>query len=469
MRRTSFIILLITTLFLNSCSTLQKIDSLKPEPDDASPIVYETVPSFINLPIKIKLKDIENQTNSLLNGLIYEDNTIEDDDIALKIWKTAPIKISNNGSTATNNSTTTVLPLKMEFKYRIGTKTLGIEMYDVRTFNLNGIVTLTSKVQLSNWKLNTVTTLKSIDWSESPTMTVLGKNMPITYLANPALKIFKTKIEKTIDETIEKSMDFKPNVLEALDKISTPFQINEAYESWLRINPTEIYASNAQLQGDNLIMNMGLKCTMETLIGRQPQTKFDSSKITLKAASKIPNQITANIIAVSSYNDASKIMTKNFSGQEFGSGSKKIKVQKVDLWHKDGKMIIALEMIGSINGAIYLSGFPKYDESRKEIYFDNLDYVLDTKSKIMRTANWLGQAYILKKIQQSCRYSIIPNLEEGQKTLMTYLTNYSPMHGVYVNGKTDAIRFEKIQLTNNAILASLKINGTIDITVDGLK
>ena len=50
--------------------------TLKPEPSEASPLVYEHSPSFINIPISVKLKDIENQTNTLLKGLIYEDNTI---------------------------------------------------------------------------------------------------------------------------------------------------------------------------------------------------------------------------------------------------------------------------------------------------------------------------------------------------------------------------------------------------------
>jgi hypothetical protein len=53
-------------------------------------LVYENNPSFINLPISVKLKDIENQTNTVLTGLIYEDNTIEDDDIEMKVWKQAP-------------------------------------------------------------------------------------------------------------------------------------------------------------------------------------------------------------------------------------------------------------------------------------------------------------------------------------------------------------------------------------------
>lgn len=459
------ILLVCLIIFLfSSCSTSNKIAALKPEPDNASPLVYETTPSFINLPISVKLKDVENQTNTLLNDLIYEDNTIEDDDIEMKIWKLAPISISNE-----NGKIKTILPLKVLFKYRIGTKTLGVELYNTKEFNLNGIVTLMSDVALTNWKLNTKTELKSLDWNESPTMVVFGKNVPVTYLMNPAIKIFRSKIEKKIDDAIEKSMDFKPNVLAALEKICTPFQMSEAYESWLRIVPVEIYSTNAKLKNDTFLMEMGMKCTMETLIGNKPESKFDATKITLKPVTKIPNQITANIAAISTFAEASKIMTKNFAGQEFASGSKKVTVQNVGIWHKDGKMVIALDVLGSVNGTIYLTGFPQYNEQTKELFFDKLDYALDTKSKLMRTANWLAQGLVLRKIQESCRYSIVPNLEEGKQNMMAYLKNYSPMPGVFVNGKMDDIQFQKIQLTNKAIIAFIKVNGTVNVSVDGLK
>ncbi|WP_422851750.1 DUF4403 family protein [Flavobacterium gyeonganense] len=95
----SSVLFIILTLFI-SCSTSQKLATLKPEPDDASPLIYDSNPSFINLPITVKLKDIENQTNALLNGLIYEDNDIKDDDIEIKIWKQAPIKIQNDPANA---------------------------------------------------------------------------------------------------------------------------------------------------------------------------------------------------------------------------------------------------------------------------------------------------------------------------------------------------------------------------------
>ncbi len=462
------LISILLVLLLSSCSTSNKIAALKPEPDDASPLVYETAPSFINLPINVKLKDIEHQTNALLNGLIYEDNNMVDDNIEMKIWKLAPITIANDKESS-GAKIKTILPLRAWIKYRIGTKTLGVEMYNYKEFNLDGILTLTSEVGLSNWKLSTKTELKSLDWNESPTMLVFGKYVPVTYLINPAVKLFRSKIESKIDAAIEKSMDFKPNVLAALEKICTPFQMSEAYESWLRIVPIEIYSTNAVLKNDAFVMDMGMKCTMTTLVGSKPDSKFDASKIILKPVSKIPNQITANIAAVSTFAEASKIMTKNFSNQEFGSGSKKVTVQKVTIWHKNDKMVIALDVLGSVNGTIYLTGFPQYNDQTKEIFFDKLDYALDTKNKLMRTANWLAQGLVLRKIQQSCRYSIVPNLEEGKQTMAAYLKNYSPMPGVFVNGKMDNLQFQKIQLTNKAIIAFIKVNGTVNVSVDGLK
>lgn len=453
---------------LVGCSSTQKLETLKPEPDDASPLVYESNPSFINLPITVKLRDIENQTNTILNGLIYEDTNIEDDDIEMKIWKLAPIKIQNDPANP-DKKIKTILPLKATVKYRIGTKKLGVELYDIREFNLNGVITLSSEVALTNWKLNTKTEFKSLDWNESPTMLVFGKSLPITYLINPAISIFKSKIEKSIDDAIEKSMDFKPNVLSALEKICTPFQMSDTYESWLRIVPIEVYATNAKLKNDQFLLDMGMKCNMETIVGKQPESKFNANKIVLKPVAKIPNQISANIAAISTYTDASKIMTKNFAGQEFGSGSKKITVKNVAIWHKNDKMVIALDVLGSINGTIYLNGFPQYNPQTKEIYFDKLDYVLDTKSKLMRTASWLAQGYILRKMGESCRYSIQPNLDEGKKSMAAYLKNYSPMPGVFVNGKMEDIQFDKIQLTNQAIIAFIKINGTVNVSVDGLK
>jgi Domain of unknown function (DUF4403) len=467
MKLVFFFLTVLSISFFSSCSTTKQIAALKPEPDDASPLVYENTTSFIDIPISVKLKDVENQTNKSLTGLIYEDNDITDDDLEVKIWKLAPISIKNDPESV--GKIKTILPLKALVKYRIGTNKLGIDLYNTKEFNLNGNVTLLSDVNLTNWKLNTITELKSFDWNESPTIIVLGKSVPITYVLNPAIKLFRSKIEKSIDESIEKSMDFKPQVLDALEKICTPFQMNEAYESWLRVIPVELFTTDSKIVKESIVFEMGLKCTIETLIGAKPISKFDRKAIVLKPVASMPEKISANIVAVSTYAEATKIMNKNFVGKEFASGNKKITVKNVEIWHKQGKMIIALDLLGSVNGMIYLSGFPQYNDQKKEIYFDQMDYALETKNTKLRTANWLAHGLVLRKIQETCRYSIKQNLEDGKQSMLNYMKNYSPMPGVFVNGTVDSIEFQKIQLTNKAIIAFIKMNGDVKVTVDGLK
>lgn len=453
---------LFISIVLIGCSTTNKIASLKPEPSKNVPMVYKTNTSFVSMPMEISLVEIENQLNKSLTGLLFEDNNLEDDKSEMKIWKTAPIKISEK-----DGKIQSIIPLKIYSKIKYGTEFLGLN--DTREINLNGTITLLSVAKLSNWKMVTTSKIEDFEWSESPTILVAGKKVPITYIINPTLSLFKSKVAKKIDEAIEKSCDFKPYVLDVLEKMSTPFQTSEQYETWFKLNPIEMYVTDAVLQKNKISMGLGLKCSMQTMVGQQPRSSFNKDIIVFKPVSKIPEKTTVTIAAVSTYQSASRIITKNFQGKEFASGTRKIVVQKVDVWAKDGKMIIELDMTGSLNGQIYLSGIPNYNAITKEIYFDQMDYVLNTKGVLTQTANWLLQGTILKKIQENCRYSIKENLDEAKKNMLQYLANYSPMKGVFVNGTLADFEFEKVELTNEAIIAFINTTGTVKVKIDGME
>ena len=452
---------LFLSLFFNSCSTTQKIDSLKPLPSDDAPMVYNTKTSFVNMPLEISLKEIENQLNKSLNGEVYNDVNLEDDKTEMKITKTAPIKLVEK-----NGKIQTILPLKIWSRFKYGTDFMGLN--DTREINLNGTITLVSDVKLSNWKLSTTSKIEDFEWSESPTILVAGKNVPITYIINPTLSIFKSKIAKKLDEAIQSSCDFKPYVLDVLEKMSTPFLTSEQYQAWFKLIPIEVYVTDAVLGKREIQMDLGLKCNMQTMVGSKPKNTFDRKDIQFKAVAKVPEKLTANIAAISTYESASRIISGNFKGKEFASGSRKIVVQNVALWQKDSKIIIALNMTGSINGTIYLAGIPNYNSVTKEIYFEKMDYVLSTKGLLTKTANWLLQGVILKKIQENCRYSIKDNLDEGKKSLLPYLSNYSPMKGVFVNGTTSDFEFEKVEVTNKAIIAFITTTGKMNVKIDGM-
>lgn len=455
---------LFTVFSIISCSTTKKIHTLKPEADLAAPLVYQKEVSSLNIPISIKLKDIENQTNKNLEGLIYEDNKLEDDQLVLKVWKAAPIQIKDE-----LGKIKIILPLKVWAKVRYGTNVLGMNLYDIRELNFNGTVTLMSDVSLNNWQLITKTSIKSIEWKENPSINIAGKVIPITYLVNPAMNYFKPTIEKSIDESLKKSLNFQPYVLDALDKISVPTLVNQQYETWFKIVPISLNVTDAEIKNEAILLDLGLDCHIETIVGKEAQKTFQKDKLAFKQVKKIEDQFSGSLMVVSPYLQISQIITKNFEGQSFVSGNKKVVVNKVDVWHKNGKIIIALDLSGTLNGMIYLSGIPTYDAQKSVIYFEDLDYILDTKNSLMKTANWLAQGVILKKIKEQTQYSIKADIENAQKQLSTYLSNFSPASGVFINGKIDGIVLDKIQLTDQAVIATIKSTGKMKVTIDGLK
>ena len=444
------------------CSTAQKIATLKPEPSENLPIVYKTNTSFVTMPLEVSMQEIENQLNKTLAGVIYDDSNLDDDKTEMKITKTAAIKLTEK-----EGKIQSVLPLKIWAKFKYGTEFMGLN--DTREIELNGTITMLSDVKLSNWKMSTFSKIEDFTWSESPTILVAGKKVPITYIINPTLSIFKSRMAKKIDDAIEKTCDFKPYVLQVLEKISTPFQTSPEYETWFKMAPLEVYVTDALLSKSKINMNLGLKCNMQTMIGQEPKNTFVKEAITFKAVTKMPDKTTASIAAVSTYESASRIITKNFQGKEFESGSRKVTIQNVALWQKDGKMIVQCDMIGTMNGSIYLTGIPNYNAITKEIYFDNMDYVLNTKGILTRTANWLLGGLILKKIQANCRYSIQANLEEGKKSMLPYLSNFSPMKGVFINGTLGDFEFEKVELTKDAIIAFITTSGKMTVKIDGME
>ncbi len=463
LKKSSLTIFIAITFYLSSCSTSKQVQALKPLPDYSSTeVVYEKQLSFINMPVEIAVKDLQTQSNKYLNGLIYEDNSLDEDNLMMKVYKQNNIVISEQKGKILMD-----LPLRVVGKVKYGVQSFGIDLTDVKDFYLNGTVRLSTTVGLKDWKLLTTTNIQNVQWKETPTVTVAGKAIPITYLINPALSLFKPTLAKLVDDAIAQSLDIKPYVLDALESFSQPTKVNDEYETWFTMQPIEIYASKAVVANQKITVNMGLKTYLETAIGRKPSIVFDRNTIALKSVDKMPDQFNANVAAFAPYSYASAVVTKNFAGQKFESGSRSVTVNKVDLWGKDGRMIVALNLTGSVNGDFYLTGIPAYDATSKEIYLDQVDFVLDSKNKLLKVGNWLAHGLILKKMGDACRFSIASQLADGEKTMASYLNNYQPIKGVKVNGQLTGIIPNKVVLTPNAIVAMVIATGKVAITIDG--
>ena len=449
-------------LLMTSCSTQKQIRIIMPEPSKKAPLVYTTNISHISLPLEISLGDLERKLNYVFTDLIYEDPVMIDDNIEMKIWKTQDIRLSEKDGMIYSE-----VPLHIWTKFRYGPRFLGLQ--DERVLNLRGTMKFRSKVELDNWKMKTESDIIDFKWDESPSIEVRGMKIPVTYIVNPAINIFKRSIARRIDTNIEETSDFTPYVMHALDALSEPMLTSDTYEVWLRINPMELNVTKALIENSAIKLNIILKCTILTMVGNKPAKRFDRNSLELRSAKEVSDNFNATIAAISDYESAGRILTRNFQDKVFTAKRRKFTVNEVSLWHKDEKVIIALDVTGSIKGKIFLSGYPHYDPDIGMLYFKELSYTLDTRNILLKTANWMAGDYILDELDKLCRFSIRDNINDARAGLIQFMDNYSPVEGVIINGEIEEFEFDRMDISEKAMIALIRISGKVMIQVDGLQ
>jgi hypothetical protein len=97
----------------------------------------------------------------------------------------------------------------------------------------------------------------------------------------------------------------------------------------------------------------------------KPESKFDINKIILKSITKILNKLPL-ISLLSQPIDASKIMKKILLDR-FESEIKS-ESERCSNLAQNGKIVIALDLLGTVNGKIYLTGFPQLMTKQKNIF-----------------------------------------------------------------------------------------------------
>ncbi|MBK7214071.1 MAG: DUF4403 family protein [Bacteroidales bacterium] len=95
--------------------------------------IYKPKPSLINVPVEMKVSELETFLNRQLTGLIYEDNSLEDnggDNLMVKAWKKDLIKLNFD-----KGQFIYTVPLKLWIKAGWKIEKFGISLSDYREVN----------------------------------------------------------------------------------------------------------------------------------------------------------------------------------------------------------------------------------------------------------------------------------------------------------------------------------------------
>ena len=454
------LLVLFPSVLFYSCKTSIKAD----KPEEAYAVkkpVFEREVSFMQIPMEIALKDIQSQINRYVAGTLYEDKSFDDnegDGLICTVKKYSDIKVEGLG-----NKIRVTVPLDVWGKYKM----LGI------VTEFKGILSATyvSAINLKdNWKVETITRSSGHEWIRKPTIDLYLFELPVTAIADAAIRGQQAYIESEIDKAVIEFVDLKEHLSTVIKSLYEPILLSETYKTWFRIEPLEFYTSQINTMKGIMNISLGLKAYTETFIGPKPPSVDTSFFPQMRVMDKMPEEFSVGLVSFVKYEDAAQLLREQFvdNPYTYTEGKRSITLTHIDLWGKQEKIVVEVGMKGSINGMIYLEGVPAYDSVSRNIVMKNLDFHIDSRNKLLKSANWLLHGRFARVMEKNMYFEMGKQLEEAKKETQSYLNNYELSKGVFLKGNLSSLEASGVYLSPEAIISVVNATGKMMVKVEGL-
>ncbi len=466
----TFLFLLLLT---GGCGTSQKVataqSTTQPEkPAEQYDAAGEETPliSSVNIPVRLRMSEIENILNKRIAGVIYDDQSFDGDDLKMQATKTQPIKISLSGLQ---------MNYRVPLKLWIFKKLFSSSVTGVRGFEAEGELALFFRTTIQikeDWSVEPKTEIVSYEWLKNMAVKTGLGSVDVKYIANTLLDRNKTLLTSGIDQQIKNSVNLRQQVSDAWAMMQRPIKASEQYNMWVKLTPQSVKMSPLRNSGSAagiLESTISVSSISEVMAGKeQPTFRANTLLPPFQMGNATTDDFAVSLVTDIPFSEAEDMARQYIVGQTFTPNGKKITVTDIKLFGQNDNLVINTNFNGSYSGSLYLIGKPIYDATTASVRMQDLDYELKTKNFLLKTARWLFDGLILKKMKESAVFPLTNNLEGMKNTLNTMLSNYRFNNNVSMHGSVQDLKVENMKLTANGIRIYLSSHGKLNMEIEGL-
>jgi hypothetical protein len=287
-------------------------------------------------------------------------------------------------------------------------------------------------------------------------------------IANAALNRSKRSLAQALDQYVAEEINLRPYVQSAWNAIQEPVLLDEQYRMWTKTTPVSISMTPIQTDGNAIQAKIAIQCMNDVTFGKEPAFRANSALPALTLVDDVPNEFMMQFAAEVPFPEAEQLARESMVGQVFESGSKKVKVEDVRLWGSNDKVVVNTRLSGSFNGEIYFIGKPEFNALDNTIEVRDLDFHVDTRNTLLRSASWLFKGTIKKKMASAMSFPLADNIGAVRSSAQEALTNYEIQPGIILNGLLDSVGVQQVRVTPAGIRTDLFSKGKVSVDVKGL-
>lgn len=326
-------------------------------------------------------------------------------------------------------------------------------------------VSFVIRVSLNNsWEVKTETTPMGFDIKKDPYISVGPINLNIRKLVEKVLDKNLVKVAQEIDQNVKNNVKIRPAVEQSWLKLQEPIQADEKHQAWLWFEPVEFIMAPLQANPNGIVIQSALLSHINVVLGKQPVvTRKKLPGLTLKES--VPRQFKVELPVDIEFAQATEEAGKAFRDTVISVGKKKIKIDDVEVYGKNGDIFVKVRMSDAIRGVVYFSGRPQYDAVSGEIRLSAFDFDLQTQKFLVKAAAWLLKSPIRKKVEKELVFNVKPYLDEAAVTIQRYLSGYRYDNILTVNGKLGTLQLKGISSDDKAIRAVFSAEGSAEVKI----
>jgi hypothetical protein len=126
--------------------------------------------------------------------------------------------------------------------------------------------------------------------------------------------------------------------------------------------------------------------------------------------------------------------------------------------------MLSLAFAGDANGRLRLVGTPRYDARAGEIRVPDLDFDLDTDSRVVNGYAWLRSDDLRESIRERARFPVGPALARGRELLTSGL-NRALGDAVTLSATVDSVGVTGLYVTRDGVLVRADASGHARVAV----
>ena len=429
--------------------------------------------SFIQVPIKLAVSDIEEQINNEIKiGEVVHRDTVFKPGKRLRgkwlnhkvtVWKTGNVELSTKG-----DYIHAYLPIgvRVELIPGFSRKRVAKRKPLVTEAEIN--VTAIATVGLNaNWQLIADLEVQKYEWVTYPEAEILGVTIDITSFAEKQLEKIIPRFIPRLEGKIKDKVNVKKELKKVWSDLQKSHRISKNPQIWLNITPFDVSVSPLQSRNDSLHLSLGVRVYAETVIGDRPSRQPIKLLPPLKKMEEADHRFAITLAGNISYEHAAELAFKQVKDTvfTFKDEAYKLQIKELNMYPSGEELVIMLGVSGSVNGHLYLKGKPLYSPDDGNIIVENFDFDVQTYNFLVKIADWFAHGTFLDYINQHLHFPLDDNLDQAVDKLRELMEEQKIGKNIVLNGELHHLKPRKVELTDNGIKAMVSATGNATFTI----